>query len=222
MKKTLLFFLFLTLSLSLAACGGQADAANNPETASQVDPNARELPLSTKLAIGTLKLEGTKFAVASDQAAELLPLWQVLNNLSSGDSAAPEELTAITEQIQETMTAEQMQAIEEMELTPEDMFATMQELGLVNAPQVNASGTPQPGAGFGGGQSQGPGGGFVPGGAPPGGGPGGGDGFGGQGLNPEQIATAQARRTEGGGFSNRMLTPLVEAVIKLLESKTGS
>jgi hypothetical protein len=150
----------------------------------------------------------------------------VLNSLSSSDTAAPEELTAITEQIQETMTAEQLQAIEEMAITSEDMFATMQELGLVNAPQVNASGTPQPGSGFGGGQGQGPGGGFVPGGAPPGGGPpdgGPGGGGGGQGLTQEQIATAQARRAEGGGgFGNRMLTPLVEAVIELLESKAGS
>ena len=74
------------------------------------------------------------------------------------------------------------------------------------------------------GVGQGPGGdfNFQPGGGPPGGGPGG--GFGGEGLDPEQIATAQARRAEGGGagFGNRMVTPLVEAVIELLESKTGS
>jgi len=225
MKKFLIIPLLLTLGLTLAACSGQADATNNPDTGFQADPNTRELPLSTKLAIGILKLEGTELAVASDQAADLLPLWQVLNSLSSSDSAAPEEITAITEQIQETMTAEQLQAIEGMELTPEDIFATMQELGLVNAPQVNASGTPQPAAGFGGGQ--GPGGGIVPGDVPPGGGQGAGNGpgggFGGQELNPEQIATAQARRAEGGaGFGNRMLTPLVEAVIKLLESKAGS
>jgi hypothetical protein len=227
MKKALLIFLLLSLSLMLVACGGNAASAET-STGTQLDPNSRELPLSTKLAIGTLKLEGTELAVASDQAADLLPLWQVLNSLSSSDTAAPEELTAITEQIQETMTAEQLQAIEEMGLTQGDMFATMQELGLVNAPQANVEGTPQPGAGFGGGPGQGPDGGFVPGGAPPGGGPGGGEGpgggFGGQGLTQEQIATAQARRAEGGGagFGNRMATPLVEAVIKLLESKADS
>jgi len=225
MKKTI--FLPMILTFLLAACSGNAVPAPDTSTDMQMDSNARELPLSTKLAIGTLKLEGTEFAVASDQAADLLPLWQVLNNLDSSDSAAPEEVTAITEQIQETMTPEQLAAIDDMNLTGESIFATMQELGLVNAPQANASGTPQAGAGFGGGQGQGPGGGFVPGGAPPGGGPGGGEGpgggFGGQGLNPEQIATAQARRAEGGaGFGNRMLTPLVEAVIKLMESKAGS
>jgi hypothetical protein len=139
----------------------------------------------------------------------------VLKGLSNSDSAAPQEVTAVTEQIRETMTSEQLQAIEEMELTPQDMFATMQELGLVDAPAANASGTPQAGGNFRGGQ--GPEGGFVAGGAPSGGGPGG--GFGGQDLSPEQIATAQARRAESGGFGNRMLAPLVEAVIELLESK---
>lgn len=228
MKKKIFTIGLLILMLALTACGDQTEAITNPDTSLQADPNSPELPLSTKLAIGTLKLEATEYAVASDQATELLLLWQVLNSLSSSDTAAPEELTAITEQIQETMTAEQLQAIEEMGFTQEDMFATMQELGLVNAPQANVEGTPQPGAGFGGGPGQGPDGGFVPGGAPPGGGPGGGEGpgggFGGQGLTQEQIATAQARRTEGGGagFGNRMATPLVEAVIKLLESKADS
>jgi hypothetical protein len=104
-----------------------------------------------------------------------------------------------------------------MNLIGADIFTTMQELGLASAPQVNASGTPQAGAGFGGGQ--GPEGGFVPG-SGPGGGNGPGGGFDGQELNPEQIATAQALRSENGaGFGNRMLTPLVEAVIELLESK---
>ena len=209
MKK--IIFLTLILTLLLTACGGSTETASSTNTDTQFDPNSRELQLSTQLAIGTLKLKETDYAVASDQAAELLPLWQVLNSLSTSDSAAPEEVTAITEQIQETMTPEQLQAIEAMELTGEDIFTTMQELGLTNA-QVNAEGTPQAG-GFGG--RQGAGGGGFPGGGPPGGGPGG------QEISPEQIATAQARRAENGGgaFGNRMMTPLVQAVIDLLESK---
>jgi hypothetical protein len=222
MKKSFLIIL-LALTLMLSACGSAASASNS-STESQLDPNTRELPLSTKLAIGTLKLEGTEFAVASDQAAELLPLWRVLNNLSSSDSAAPEELTAITEQIRETLTADQLAKIEAMNLTGEDIFATMQELGLVNAPQANISGTPQAGGNFRGGQ--GPEGGFPSGGAPQGGGPVSGagpeGGFGGE-ISPEQMATAQARRAEGGsGIGNRTLTPLVEAVIEFLETKAVS
>lgn len=221
MKKTIFFTIILTLLL--AACGSNTEPATEASAGTGFAPSAQELPLATNLAVGTLKLENTDLAVAPDQAADLLPLWQVFNNLSSSDSAAPEEVTAVTEQIQETMTSEQLQAIDDMGLTGQDIFATMQELGLVNAPQVNASGTPQAGGRFSGGFS----GGFPSGGPPdgaPGGGGGPGGGFGGEGLNPEQIATAQARRVEGGsgGFGNRMMTPLVEAVIHLLESKTGS
>jgi len=217
MKKTI--FITIILTLLLAACGGNAEPIAESGTGTGFDPGAQELPLATKLAVGTLKLENTDLAVASDQAADLLPLWQVLNDLNSSDTAAPEEITALTEQIQGTMTSEQLKAIDDMGLTGQDIFATMQELGLVNAPQVNAEGTPQAGGGFRGGQ--GFGGGGFPGGGPPDGGPPGG-GFGGDNLNPEQIATAQARRAEGGGFGNRQVTPLVEAVIKLLESKSGS
>lgn len=223
MNKTT--FSILILVFLLSACGGISETTAGVETGTQFDPNSQELPLSTKLAVGTLKLEGTELAVDSDQASDLLPLWQVLNNLSSSDTAAPEEGTAITAQIQETMTAEQMQAIEEMGLTGQDIFATMQELGLVNAPQVNAAGTPQAGTGFRSGQGAG-GGGFPGGGPPDGGAPGGGPGggFAGEGLSQDQIATAQARRAEnsGAGFGNRMLTPLIQAVIDLLESKTDS
>jgi len=226
MKKAV--FLTIVMTLLMTACGS-ADSTSEADTGNQqFDPNTRELPLITKLAIGTLKLEDTDLAVSSDQSADLLPLWQVFNNLSSSDSAAPEEITAVTEQIQETMSSEQLQAIDDMELTSQDIFATMQELGLVNAPQVNAEGTPQAGGSFRFRGGQGSGGGDFPGGGPPDGGPPGGGfgggGFGGEGLNPEQIATAQARRAEGGGtgFGNRMMTPLVEAVIELLESKTGS
>jgi hypothetical protein len=211
MKK--IIFLTLILTLFLAACGGSADPATPSESgknSEQIDIGTRELPLSSTLAIGTLQLEKTDYAVAPDQATELLPLWQVLNSLTSSDAAAQEEIVAITEQIQETMTAEQLATIEAMEITGEDTFATMQELGLTNA-QFNAEGAPQVG-GFGGRQGASVGG--FPGGEPPG-------SPGGQEISPEQMATAQARRAENGGgaFGSRMLAPLAQAVIELLESK---
>ena len=201
-------FLTLILTLFLAACGGSTESDTTAGDIEQFDPNSFELPLSSTLAIGTLKLEETDQAVAPDQAADLLPLWQVLNSLTTSDTAAQEEIEAILEQIQETMTDEQMAAIEAMELTREDIFTTMQELGL--APELGEREN-APEGGFGGGQ--GPGGGGFPGGGP-------GGGFGGEELSPDQIATAQARRAEGGGgFGNRLMTPLVEAIIELLESK---
>jgi len=216
MKKIIFITLLLISTILLAACGNTGTETNSNSISEAQPQNVTtfELPLSTKLAVGALKLEDTEFAIASDQASDLLPLWQVLRTLTTSDAAAREEINAIVEQIQETMTADQLQAIDAMDLTNESIFSTMQELGIVS-PQVNASGTPQPRGNFqGGGQG-------IPGGGPgpSGGGPGGFSGEDGQ-LSPEQIATAQTRRAEnGGGFGNRMLSPLIEAVIDLLKSK---
>jgi hypothetical protein len=223
MIKNIFITVLLVSAILLTACGsapsnaspnlqGDGSTEANATPNAQREGNAQELPLSTKLAIGTLKLEETEFVVTADQASDLLPLWQVFKTIGLSDTAAQAEIDAVVEQIRETMTDEQLKSIDEMEITSEDMFATMQQLGLT--PQFNANGTPQPGGNF-------PGGGF------PGGGPGGGGGpgsFGGDGgqLSPDQIATAQARRAGndgGNGFGNRLMTPLVEAVINLLESK---
>lgn len=220
MKKILITTLIL-LMLTLTACG--ASSAAQTEANSNTDPNTGILPAQMQILIGTFKLEGTDNAVTAKQAAELLPMWQVYKDLSASDNAAPQEVDAIIAQLQETMTPAQMQAITELKLTRQDMFTVMQDLGLASA-RPNASGTPQanrqgnnfPGGGFPGG---GPGG--DQGGGQPGGGfPGGGNG---QNLDPQQIATLQARRTQGGGgFANQIPSALMDALIKLLQGKIGS
>jgi len=214
MKKNIITLLMISAVL-LTACGnaGTNSTSNANSNPQQADGTTREIPLSTKLAIGTLKLEETDFAVASDQASDLLPLWQVLKSLTESDSAAQEEINAVVEQIQETMAPDQLNAIDAMNLTGENFFSIIQEMDLV--PQFSGTGTDRPAGG-----GVPPEGGFP--GGDPGGGGGPGSGFGGDGgqLSPDQIATAQARRAEnGGGFGNRLLTPLTEAVITLLESK---
>jgi hypothetical protein len=218
MKSKIFLPRLLILMLLLSACGSAA-TSTTPSAQGGTSPQA--MPLSEKLALGTLKLEGTGFAITAKQAVDLLPLWQVYSSLITSDTAAQEEKDALAEQIQETMTSDQNKAIEAMNLTQSEIFASMQQLGLTTLP-ASANGTPQPDGNFSGGG--GPGQGFPEGGFPRGGnGAGGPGGFGGNGaqLSPDQIATAQARRAEnGGGFNNnRLLTPLVEAVIKLLESK---
>lgn len=230
MKKAILATILTILILILTACGG---ASNTPQADSNTatDSTANALPVSTQLLIGTFKLEDTDLAVTPEQAKELIPLWQVLQNLSSSDTAAQEEIDALVEQIQETMTPEQMQAIQAMNLTREDMFAILQEQGFGGQGGGNfvqgesgsgGGGTmPVPPAGADGRD-------FVPGsGNGPGGGQGGGPGFGGgqgQSLSPEQIATAQARRAEnGGGFRlNNTPAPLIAALIQFLQEKAGS
>jgi hypothetical protein len=74
-----------------------------------------------------LKLEGTEDAVTPAQAAELLPLWQMIQSGSLQGSA---ETEAVLKQIETKMTESQLASIEAMELTFQDIGAWMQEQGI--------------------------------------------------------------------------------------------
>jgi hypothetical protein len=80
-----------------------------------------------RLALGTLELEDGGDAVTAAQAAELLPLWQVIQG---GSLKSDAETEAVLEQIEGKMTEPQLAAIEAMGLTFEDMQAWMQEQGI--------------------------------------------------------------------------------------------
>ncbi len=210
-RKTTLFISLILLALGMTACGGASNAAGNG-SAPMGASSATELSASMKLVLGSFKLEDTDQAITAEQAADLLPLWQVYGSLTDSDTAAQAEIDALIEQIQETMTPEQMNAIEAMQLTRADMRTIMQERGIMMGGGAGAGNT-------GNGNTQG-GGGFAP---PDGGMPGGepGQGFGGQTLSPEQIATAQAARGQGGVF-DRVPPALLETLIHFLKEKAGS
>jgi predicted outer membrane protein len=220
MTRKLTFLILILFALGMTACGSASNATTTG-SAPMDDPSAMELPASMELVLGSFELEGSDQAITAAQAAELLPLWQVYKSLSESDSAAQAEIEALLEQIQETMTPEQMSAIEAMQLTREDMRAIMEEQGITMGGG--------PGAGNAGNTDNQGGGGFAPpdGGMLPGGMPGGGPGMqpgqgpGGQTLSPEQIATAQAARAQGGGF-DRVPPALLEAFIQFLEERAGS
>ena len=238
MKRATFFIAILALVFALTACGGASKTTTTTSDGTSSANTGEELSLPTQLLIGTLKLEGTDLAVDAQQASKLLPLWQAYNELMSSDTAAQAEIDAVISQIQGAMTQQQIQAITDMKLTRQDELSTMQTLGLVNIPP-NASGTPgapsgqgYSGRNFGGGGDDG----FVPGagggaggypgggaGGYTGGGPSGGGGYpgegGGQGFNPQQMATAQARRAQSGGAGNRVPTPLLNALIDLLQKR---
>ncbi len=74
-----------------------------------------------KLAYGTLNLEGTDQAIDSASAAKLLPLWQLMDELNTSSSAAPEEITAVVEEIQMTMSSAQVKAINAMSISQSDL-----------------------------------------------------------------------------------------------------
>jgi hypothetical protein len=223
----------LTLAMLLAACGGSATETGETSSETGFDPRGG-YPPQTQLSMGTLLLEETDLAVTPEQAAELLPLWKTVLSLSESDTAAQAEIDALYNQIEETMTEEQMKAIAEMNPTQEEIAALMEKLGLeyTNSPQgFDSENLPE---GF---DPENLPEGFEPGDLP-GGGPmgpgGGGGGFFGQGqgqgqgmfsgdIDPETLATMEARRDEmGGGFRNRMNLFMVEPLIEFLEERAAS
>jgi hypothetical protein len=228
----------LMMAATLAACGSPngGSAAGVSATNPRLKENYGDaLSIGTQLAAGTLLLEGGDLAVDETQAAELLPLWQAAQSLTTSDTAAPQEIHAVYGQIQDNMTSDQIAAIADMKLT-NDGLATMIENGELNI----GRGAFASGDGNGERNTRGfgdfvpPEGGFGPPGGFGGGGPGGDQGggffggFGGDGPNggfsagadPEAQATrrAQLAGNNGGDFQDMAL---IGAVIRAMEVKTG-
>ena len=109
-------FSFITLVLlfsflTLVACDSISSSAGTPGQ----DPVATtKVSTEAKLAMGTLQLSGTEQDVTASQASELLTLWKAYQALSDSDTTAQFALDVLVEQIQETMTSEQIQAIDDL------------------------------------------------------------------------------------------------------------
>jgi hypothetical protein len=223
-KKTLLllFMAVLLIPVLLTACSQTTSTGTS----------SVEMTEETNLIVGTIKLDGTDQAVNIDQAAQLIPLWQMLQSLETSGTAATAETDAVLNQIKALMTADQISAIHAMNLTQEDVMSAMGNMGM--APGINASGTPDasaagfPDLGMAGGvpgdmgtsggvpgadSGERPSGGMS-GGVPGAGGPGGTDGGIASGLSSEQIATFEAQQSSSGTVpsmnnSSRMIEALV-------------
>jgi hypothetical protein len=222
MKKTsLLTTAILSLTaLVLSACGAARSSGSSSSSAGGFRSTAaRNLPLTpeAKLALGTIKLEGTPQAIDASMAANLLPLWQLMAQLNGSSSTAPQEVTAVLNQIQATMNPEQVKVISSMQLTTADIFTAF---------QASQTGGTSSGSSTAGGSQGGQGGGriFFGGGGGPGGG-GFGGGFGGNG------ATRSGTTTNGTGASatqtpqqaaNQISLIVVNQVVQLLESRVKS
>jgi hypothetical protein len=242
-QKLMLIALSVILILSMAACSSAetteaaapasdaaaeeapkaaADGAANADTDEEKGPRlAGETPASTQLLFGTFALEETDLAVDAAQARELLPLWKAVRSLSNSDTASSVELEALYNQIQDLMTAEQLDQIDTMEFGPENMQEVMSELGLDmamgnrgKADDSEDGANTRPGGGMGG-----------PGDSGPGSGPGGENATDEQrammeAMSDEERATAMAER--GGGAMNPMNTMLLDPLIELLSEKAAS
>jgi hypothetical protein len=246
-KTLLLLNTMVIFVVGLAACSGTSDQTASTTSTSGASSSQTNTSLSqvNMLLVGTLKLEDTDQAVTTDEAAKLLPLWQAYRSLSTSQTAAEAEVIALLNQIQSTMTAEQVQAIKAMNLTNTDMMNLMQTMGAGMGPRgtPNPQSTPGfdlPSGGFpsgnppsgssgdstSGGQTRGdmPGGGAVviQGGPGVGGDAGSAAGLGGgpmlQGTqDPSMQATAQARFSTQASQVNSIL---LDVLITKLEAKT--
>lgn len=229
MRRPLFLVCLLTAALILTACGSRSPSgfgANNGGSGNGFRSfSGRNTTLSpeAKLALGTLKLEGTKAAVDPRMAAKLIPLWQLLGQLDSSTSAAPQEVNAVLDAIHATMAPEQLTAINSMTLSGADIFAVLQQ----DSQASGAGGTSGGGAGaFGRNRGNGGNGGFffVGGGPGPAGGPGG--GFGGAGFrnnNGGTSTTSQASAEQAAQATQAreraISTLVINQLVRLLETK---
>lgn len=131
----ILFILIVIAAILLSGCNAAAAATGS---ASNV------LSSAIRLALGTLKLEGTDQAVTVSQASVLLTLWQAYQSLSNSDTSSQVELEALVKQIQGVMTTEQLKAIDGMNLTDQtvsEMVQSFRDSAGVSAPASTPSAT---------------------------------------------------------------------------------
>lgn len=127
-KNSPIVIWLLLIAFILSGCsGGTAAATTAVQSAAAI---GQTLTLNEKLAAGTLKLEGSDLAVTTEQAKELLPLWKAVKTLSSSDTASQLEIEAVYQQIQDTLTAEQLASIEALDLSGSNMQQLMTDLGI--------------------------------------------------------------------------------------------
>lgn len=136
MSRTHIFRAFLlVVVIVLAGCSktepapvADVGAADTPPDVGSAPPGGpRGLDGTNGLALGTLRLEGTENAVTPAQAADILPLWEMV---ASGSLQGEAETNAVLKQIETKLSESQLAAIEGMELTFEDVGAWMQEQGV--------------------------------------------------------------------------------------------
>ncbi len=209
MKKLFLSSLMI-LAITLTAC-------SSASTGTPINSNS-SLPIETQLAVGTLKLAGTDQDVTADQAKNLVVYWQVYKELSQSQTAAQAEIDGLIAQIQETMTADQISAIAEMNITQQDVLASMQGVSVTSSGSSSTVSVPSSSSNGGG----------MPAGGPP---DGGGAPSDGGGISPEMSGAAPASSTgqtqnaqASSSISVTASVPsaLVEVVIQSLQQKIAA
>lgn len=130
--KTIRLVLALALAATLLVGCGERPASPTETIApgaggASALPGEGGLDLTNQLALGTLKLEETEHAVTPEQAAKLLPLWQIVQN---GSLAAGAETKAILKQIEGRMDEAQLATIDGLGLAYEDTREWLEAQGI--------------------------------------------------------------------------------------------
>lgn len=166
--------------------------------------------IQTQLFIGIYQLENSTLAITKEQASDLYSQFLSLQTSMTNQTLTEEEINALVLQQTAVLSAEQIQAITDLQITQEIVMTTMQQLGFESggrggqrggeggAPLTDGSGQPP---------QQG-------GGVPPS------DGSGGP---PQQGSGQTGTAPEGEVERNNLVPPeLIDAIITLLESKINS
>jgi hypothetical protein len=214
-----------------AAAPTQAPTPGQPSVEKK-ELSAGELSVGTQLLVGIYKLEGSDLAITKDQAMALFPLWSNLKTLlaqqtpsqpggqgqgmpqaqstpDAGNNEAQNQIQEILKDIQQVLSAEQINQIGSLNLIRNDLSALMQ------ANQISTATPFSPQGGMGGGMG---------GGQPPdggsGGAPTGGDASGGAsgGTPPDMSSTPQAGQQMEQG--EQIQTELLDLLIRLLQQRS--
>ena len=202
-----------SLSSGSSSDTGSSSGSSNPASVNGTPPTG---PSALQLAAGMLKLDGTSNAITAQQATQLLPLWQSLQQIESTpvaqstpdgsgtpggrfDPAMMQQMSAQIVLIQNAMTPAQIQAITAMNLSMQDVNAALQQEGITMTGPGQGGGFRPNGGTF-----------TPPNGTPPG--PGTPGAFPGNGLR------------NGGrrGFGNFLPQSVVNGIIQYLQKKAAS
>lgn len=157
-----------------------------------------------QLLTGTFMLADTNLSLTGEQTAQLIPLWTSLKEAVQ-NSTAQEQTDAILQQIESTLTAEQVKAIADFKITRQSMMSVLQDKGVtMGGPQGSRSGGPN-----------GQGAGTPPDGTPPAGGPGDGNG------NPPQANGTPMAGNPPQGRGGFLPPELIDALIQFLQGTQG-
>ncbi len=144
MSKKILAIVVCILAVSLTGCSlhnpfRARPAANSTKAGSKGFGNA----LENKLAIGTLRLEGTDKAITAAQAKQLLPLWQQVRSQSQAATPDANAVLATYKQIENGMTLDQVQAIKDMNVSQNDIEVLAKTYGVPFTPAPTLSAAEQ-------------------------------------------------------------------------------